>query len=444
MLDQLSNRIQDVIKFLRGEGKITEKNMAEALRMVRLALLEADVNYKVVKDFIERIKLKALNEKVFSSLTAAQQVIKIVKDELTFILGEKAQHLKFSNIPPSIFMLVGIQGCGKTTTCGKMAKLVLKLKKNPLLASFDFKRLAAQDQLKQISHVLNLPFYEMSREQILYPRSVLKEVVKYCQNRGFDPLIVDTAGRLHVDDELMDELRMVRDILNPIEVMYVGDSMTGQDAVKSAQIFDEKIGLTSVILTKLDGDARGGAALSIVSVTGKPIKFIGVGEKFDKFEIFHPDRMASRILGMGDILSLVEKAEQEADLTEAEELAQKLRKQEFTFHDFKRQLVQMRKMGSFSQIMSLLPRSGAFKNISKINMDDKKIIHYEAIINSMTPQERDNPKLINGSCRLRISKGSGRPLSEVNQLLRQFFEIKKLMKKSHFQKLLSSFPLQPQ
>jgi len=440
MLDQLSNRLQKVIKFLRGEGKITEKNMAEALRMMRLALLEADVNYKVAKDFIDRIRVKALNEEVLSSLNPTQHIIKIVRDELTFILGQKAQPLQFSSTSPSIFMLVGLQGCGKTTTCGKLANWLLKLKKNPVLVSVDLKRPAAQDQLKQISQMLNLPFYEMTKEKISSPQKALKELVNYAQKRGFDSLIVDTAGRLHIDKEFMEELRLVRDILNPGEVIYVGDSMTGQDAVKSAQIFNEKIGVTSVILTKLDGDARGGAALSIVSVTGKPIKFMGLGEKFDKLEIFHPDRMASRILGMGDILSLVEKAEQEADLKEAEELARKLSKQEFTLQDFKKQLVQMKKLGSFSQILGLLPKGGPFKNISKINIDDKKFIYYEAIINSMTPQERENPKLISGSRRSRIAKGSGRPVNEVNQLLRQFFEMKRMMKKSQFQKLLSSFP----
>lgn len=440
MLDQLSDRLQKVLKFLRGEGKITEKNMSQALRMIRLALLEADVNYKVVKELIERIKNKALDEEVLSSLTPTQQVIKIVKDELTFILGKETQGLKFSNVPPSIFMLVGLQGCGKTTTCGKLAKWVLGLQKNPLLVSFDLKRLAAQDQIRQISQMLKLPFYEMSKDQISSPQKALKDLVKFTQNRGFDPLIVDTAGRLHVDKELMEELQMVKNILSPDEVIYVGDSLTGQDAVKSAQLFSDKIGLTSIILTKLDGDARGGAALSIVSVTGKPIKFVGLGEKFDQFEIFHPDRMASRILGMGDILSLVEKAEQEADAKEAEELARKLRKQEFTLQDFKKQLAQMKKMGSFSQILSSLPTGGIYKNLSKVKIDDKKLIYYEAIINSMTLREREDPKIINGSRRKRIAKGSGRPVIEVNQLLKQFFEMKKLMKKSHFQKLLSSLP----
>lgn len=440
MLDQLSGRLQKVMRFLRGEGKITEKNMAEALRMLRLAFLEADVNYKVVKDFIEKVKVKALNEEVLSSLTPAQHVIKIVKDELTSILGHEAKPLKFSTHPPSIFMLVGLQGCGKTTTCGKLAKWVVKLQKNPLLVSFDLKRPAAQDQLKMISQMLSLPFYEMPEEQKPSPHKDLKELVNFARNSGYDPIIVDTAGRLHINEELMEELRIVKDELDPSEVIYVGDSLTGQDAVKSAQLFEEKIGLTSIILTKLDGDARGGAALSIVSVTSKPIKFVGLGEKFDKLEKFYPERMASRILGMGDVLSLIEKAEQEADVKETEELARKLRKQEFTLQDFKKQLIQIKKMGSFSQILNLFPAQGAFKNISKINVDDKKFRYFEAIINSMTLQERENPKLISGSRRFRIAKGSGRPVTEVNQLLKQFFEIKKMMRKSQFQKFLSSLP----
>lgn len=440
MFDQLSNRLQKALKFLRGEGKITEKNMAEALRMIRLAFLEADVNYKVVKDFIERVRVKALDEKVLLSLSPAQQVIKIVRDELTAIFGQEERKLLLSTPPPSIYMVVGLQGSGKTTTCGKLARWVLKTGKRPLLVSFDLKRPAAQDQLKMITQQIKLPFYEMSQEQMSQPRGALGELDSYAKNQGFDPLIVDTAGRLHIDQELMDELRLVKDILNPTETIYIGDSMTGQDAVRSAQIFEERIGLTSVILTKLDGDARGGAALSIVSVTQKSIKFIGTGEKFDKFEVFHPDRMASRIIGMGDILSLVEKAE-ETDLEEAEELAQRLRKQEFSLEDFKKQIVQMKKMGSFSQILSHLPAGGPFKNISKINIDDKKILHFEAIINSMTPEEREKPKIINGSRRRRIAMGCGRPVSEVNQLLKQFLEMKKMMKKSQFQKLLSSFPM---
>jgi len=443
MFDQLSSRLQKALKFLRGEGKITEKNMAEALRMIRLAFLEADVNYRVVKDFVERIKEKALDEKVLLSLTPAQQVIKIVRDELTSILGQEERKLKFASSPPSIFILVGLQGSGKTTTCGKLAKWILSAGKNPLLVSFDLKRPAAQDQLKMITGMLHLPFYEMTKEQMSHPKKALQQLLQFTKNKGHDPLLVDTAGRLHIDEELMEELRMVKDILNPVETIYVGDSMTGQDAVKSAQLFEEKIGLSSVVLTKLDGDARGGAALSIVSVTGKSIKFIGTGEKFDKFEVFHPDRMASRIIGMGDILSLVEKAEKEADLQEAEELARKISKEELTLEDFKKQLVQMKKMGSLSQILNLLPAGGPFRDVSKINIDDKKILHFEAIINSMTPEERQNPKIINGSRRKRIAMGSGRSVAEVNQLLKQFLEMKKMMKKSHFKKLLSSIGGRP-
>jgi signal recognition particle subunit SRP54 len=440
MFDQLAERLQQVMKFLRGEGKITEKNMSEALRMLRLALLEADVNFRVVKDFEARIREKALDEKVMRSLTPAQHVIKIVRDDLTAILGGESKKLEFANQPPSIYMLVGLQGCGKTTTCGKLSKWVKENKKNPIMVSFDLKRPAAQEQLKMISTQLDLPFYELSNNQLASPHEALEEVVRFTKNHGYDPLVVDTAGRLHIDEELMEELKLVKDTIHPTEVIYVGDSMTGQDAVRSAQLFDDKVGFSSIILTKLDGDARGGAALSIVSVTGKSIKFIGVGEKFDKLEVFHPDRMASRILGMGDILSLIEKADKEADLKESQELTRKILRDDFTLEDFKKQLVQLKKMGSLSQFMSMLPQGGPFKNISKMNIDDKKMLRFEAMIDSMTIKERLNPKLINGSRRARIARGSGRPVSEVNQLLKQFLEMKKMMKKTSFQKLLSSFP----
>lgn len=441
MLDQLSSRLQKVAKFLRGEVKITEKNMAEALKMIRMAFLEADVNYRVVKDFESKIKEKALDEKVLESLTPSQHVIKIVRDELMAMLGHETKKLTFSSPPPSIFMLVGLQGSGKTTTCGKLAKWLKNLGKSPMLVSFDLKRPAAQEQLNIITQTLNLSFYELFEDQMADPKKTLKKILTETKNRGHDTLVVDTAGRLHVDEELMDELRMVKDILKPTEVIYVGDSMTGQDAVKSAQQFEEKIGLTSVILTKLDGDARGGAALSIVSVTGKPIKFVGVGEKFDKFEVFHPDRMASRIMGMGDVLSLLEKAEQETDLKEAEELAKKLRSQEFSLEDFRKQLGQLKKMGSMSQFLNMLPTGGVFKQMSKMNVDDTRILYFEAIINSMTAKERENPKIINGSRRKRIARGCGRPVSEVNQVLKQFFEMKKMMKKSQFKRMLSSMPM---
>jgi signal recognition particle subunit SRP54 len=439
MFDQLSDRLQKVTKFLRGEGKVTEKNMAEALRMIRMAFLEADVNYKVVKDFEARIKAQALDQAVLDSLTPGQQVIKIVRDELTRILGVSDRPLTFSGAPPSIFMLVGLQGSGKTTTTGKLAKWAKGRGKSPLLVSFDLKRAAAQDQLRMIADSLGFPFYAMTAEAMARPEESLRELLKLTRNRGYDLLLVDTAGRLHVDDELMEELRMVKTILDPVEVIYVGDAMTGQDAVKSAQAFAERIGVTSIILTKLDGDARGGAALSIVSVTGKPIAFVGVGEKFDKLEVFHPDRMASRILGMGDILSLIEKAEQEADVQESEDLARKIRRQEFTFEDFRKQLGQIKKMGSLSGMMSHLPNVGPFKGLSSAAIDDRKLVHFEAIINSMTPAERLDPKIIDGSRRKRIARGSGRPVHEVNQLLKQFQEMRSMMKKSIFQKMMSSF-----
>ena len=436
MFDQLSERLEKMARFLRGEVKVTDKAMTEALKMIRLAFLEADVNYKVVKDFEARIRDKALGEEVLNGLNPAQQVIKIVRDELAAILGGVQKPLQFSSRPPSIFMLVGLQGSGKTTTCGKLARHVSGIGRHPLLVSFDLKRPAAQEQLETIAASLNIPFYEMTSARMAAPKDALRELQAHAVNRGFDPLIVDTAGRLHVDDELMDELRLVRDILEPVEVVYVGDAMTGQDAVRSAEAFEARIGLTAVILTKLDGDARGGAALSIVSATGRPIKFIGVGEKPDKLEVFHPERMASRILGMGDILSLVEKARDEADVAEAEEMARKLRRQEFTLEDFKKQIRQMKKMGSFADLVGHLPQAGPFKNLAKAQIDDRKIAHFEAIIDSMTPSERADPKLLNGSRRARIARGSGRPVHEVNQLVKQFLEMRKMMKSSSVQKLL--------
>jgi len=438
MFEQLTEKLQKTLKYIRGEGKITEKNIAEALKMLRLAFLEADVNYKVVKEFEEKVKSRALNQEVMMSLTPGQQFIKIVRDELTEILGQEARGLIWASHPPSVFMLVGLQGSGKTTTAGKLGRYVQGQGKNPLLVSFDLKRLAAQDQLRIIARSLDLPFYEMTADRMKKPEEALKELLTYSRNRGYEPLIVDTAGRLHIDDELMAELRLARDILRPAEVIYVGDAMTGQDAVRSAQAFEEKIGLTSIILTKLDGDARGGAALSITYVTHRPIKFIGVGEKLDKLEVFHPDRMASRILGMGDILSLIEKAEEETDLKQAEEMARKLKKNQFTLEDFRQQLVQLKKMGSLSGLMNFLPKVGPFKNLGNLDIDDKKLIYFEAIINSMTREEREDPRIIDGRRRARIARGSGRPVQEVNQLLKQFFEMEKLLKKGTFQKLLNA------
>jgi signal recognition particle subunit SRP54 len=436
MFDQLSGRLEKMVKFLRGEVKVTDRNMAEALKMMRLAFLEADVNYKVVKDFEARIKDKATGEEVLSGLNPAQQVIKIVRDELTGILGGAQKPLQFANRPPSVFMLVGLQGSGKTTTCGKLARYVRGLGRNPLLVSFDLKRPAAQDQLRTIAAGLGISFHEMSPARMASPRESLKELLAFAAGRGFDPLIVDTAGRLHIDNELMEELRLVKDILAPVETLYVGDAMTGQDAVRSAQAFEERIGLTGVILTKLDGDARGGAALSIVSATGRPIKFIGVGEKPDQLEVFHPERMASRILGMGDMMTLIEKAQEQAGLAEAEDLARKLRKQEFTLEDFKKQIAQMRKMGSLADLLGHLPQVGPFKGLGKAPIDESKMTHFTAIIDSMTPAERREPKILNGSRRARIARGSGRPVHEINQLVKQFLDMQKMMKRASVQKLL--------
>jgi signal recognition particle subunit SRP54 len=435
MFEQLSGRLEKMMKFLRGEVNVTDKNMAEALKMMRLAFLEADVSYKVVKDFEARIRDKARGEDVLGGLNPAQQVIKIVHDELAAVLGGDPKPLQVSSRPPSIFMLVGLQGSGKTTTCGKLARWVSGTGKKPLLVSFDLKRPAAQDQLRTIAASLGFPFYEMTPDRMAAPKEALKELRAHAANRGFDPLIVDTAGRLHVDDELMDELRLVRDILSPVEVIYVGDAMTGQDAVRSAQAFEERIGLTAVVLTKLDGDARGGAALSIVAATGRPIKFVGVGEKPDKLEVFHPGRMASRILGMGDVLSLIEKAQDEAGAAEAEEMARKLRRDEFTLEDFKKQIVQMRKMGSLADILGHLPQVGPLRNLAKAQVDEGKIVHFEAIIDSMTPAERADPRLLNGSRRARIARGSGRTVREVNQLVRQFQEMRKMIKSPSARKL---------
>ena len=434
MLEQLSSRLQQIAKFIKGEGKITEKIMNETLHQIKIALLEADVNYKIVKNFIERVKQKALNQEVIESITPGQQVIKIVKDELTELLGSKSCSLNYSNQIPSIYLLVGLQGSGKTTTCGKLAKWFLKRNKKPLLASLDLKRPAAQQQLKKIANLTGINFYPVDTDKNL--KTIIENLINYAKSNYFDPVIIDTAGRLHIDKELMEELFLVKELLKPTETIYVGDALTGQDAVRSAQVFEEKVGIDSIILTKLDGDARGGAALSIVSVTGKPIKFIGVGEKFEQLEVFHPERLASRILGFGDVVTLVEKAMEKIEIEKAEELAKKMKKQDFTLEDFRKQLVQLRKLGSLSSLIKFFPSIGPFKNLEKINVDDKKIIHCEAIINSMTMKERENPKIINGKRRLRIAKGSGRSVQEVNQLLKQYFQMKKMLKTKDFKKML--------
>ncbi len=434
MFDIVSSGIEKALKFIKGEGKLTESNLNQALRDVRLSLLQADVNLNVVKEFIERVKEKSLGKEVLESFTPYTLFVKIVRDELMELFGGEHRPLNFSNKIPTIFMLTGLQGTGKTTTAGKLALYLKESGYSPILASIDMKRPAAQSQLKTIAQSLDIPFYEARGENL---RNIINGIILYVKDRGFNPLIVDTAGRLHIDEDLMEELREVKDLLQPSETIYIADSMTGQDAVKSAKIFDEKIGITSIILTKLDGDQRGGAGLSIVSVAGKPIKFIGIGEKYKDLQPFYPERLVSRILGMGDILTLVEKAEQAIDRKKAEELEKKLRKEEFTLEDLREQLKIIKKMGSFREILEHLPSIGLFKNLAGIQIEEKRIIHMIAIIDSMTQKERFYPEKIDGKRRLRIAKGSGRPVQEVNQLLRQFLEIKKMMKKQSFKKLLN-------
>jgi signal recognition particle subunit SRP54 len=433
MLEILSSGIEKALKFIKGEGKLTESNLNQALRDVRLSLLQADVNLNVVKEFIERVKQKALGKEVMESFTPYTLLVKIVRDELMELFGKEGKSLLFSSKIPTIFMLAGLQGTGKTTTAGKLALYLKNNGYSPILASIDLKRPAAQSQLKSIARSIGIQFYEFKEMNL---KEIVNGLIAYVKDRGFNPLIVDTAGRLHIDEELMEELKEVKNLLQPSETIYIADSMTGQDAVKSAKIFDEKIGITSIILTKLDGDQRGGAALSIVSVTGKPIKFIGIGEKYTDFQPFYPERLVSRILGMGDVLTLVEKAEKAIDIKKAEEMEKKLRKDEFTLEDLREQLKMIKKMGSFRDILENLPAIGPLKNLSGIDIEEKKIIHMIAIIDSMTPKERLHPERIDGRRRLRIARGSGRPVQEVNQLIRQFLEMKKLMKKSSFKKLL--------
>lgn len=439
MLEQLSDRFQKVFKYLKGEAKITEDNMKTALREIKLSLLEADVNYKVVKDFIEKVRSQALGADVAQSLSPFQQVIKIVRQELENMLGGSAKELKSSSVKPVVVMMTGLQGTGKTTTTGKLALHLRQQGRSVLLCSIDLKRLAAVEQLRTIAEELQLPFFEPQGDS---PVRIGEHLLAHAREYGYDVVLVDTAGRLHIDDALMDELLAVHHSLDPLEVIYVADALTGQDAVNSALAFNEKIPLDSVILTKMDADARGGAALSIVSVTGLPIKFVGVGEKPGDLERFHPDRMASKILGMGDVLTLIERAEQQFDEKQAEKMAQKLLKNEFSLEDFRDQLAQVTKLGSMSDIMSMLPGQMS-AGIKKDQIDDeknaKRIRHMVAIINAMTKEERNVPKVINGKRRIRIARGSGCSVSEVNQLLKNYLEIKNVMKKPMFRKMMKKF-----
>jgi signal recognition particle subunit SRP54 len=436
MFDNLSGKFNKVIKYLKGEAKITEDNIKVALREIKLSLLEADVNFKVVKQFIANVKEKALGSEVQESLTPYQHITKIVKNELETILGVEHKELKIASQKPSVIMLVGLQGTGKTTTAGKLAYHLKEAGKSSLLCSLDLKRLAAAEQLEIIAGEVGVNCFKPESDKL---KKIANNLMKTAREYGYDYVIADTAGRLHIDEDLMNELITIKKLLNPVEVIFVGDSLTGQDAVNSALSFSEKIGIDSIILTKLDADARGGAALSIVSVTGIPIKFIGVGEKYSDFQRFYPDRLASQILGMGDVLTLIEKAENQFDEKEAEAMAKKMLRNEFTLEDFSSQLQQMSKLGSMSDILGMLPNLGVNQNMAAAQFDDKKVKHMVAIINSMTPRERNNPKILNGKRRHRIGKGSGRSVQEVNQLIKKFSEAKRVMKKPIFRKMMKKF-----
>jgi len=425
----LSSRLQEITRKLKGKARITESDLKEMLREVKLALLEADVNYKIVKQFINTIQEKALGQDVLKSLTPGQQVIKIVKDELVELLGGTESKINFTPNPPTIIMLVGLQGSGKTTTAGKLANLLRKQGKKPLLVACDIYRPAAIKQLQVVGNGLNIPVYsnENSKDVV----HIAKQALNVAISKMNDVVILDTAGRLHIDEELMQELKNVKLNVKPHEILLVVDSMTGQDAVNVATSFNENIGIDGVILTKLDGDTRGGAALSVKEVTGRPIKFAATGEKLNDIETFHPERMASRILGMGDILSVIEKAEQAFDIEEAEKLEQKLRKQEFDLDDYLSQLRQIKKMGSFSGLLKMIPGMNQLKDVK---VDDKEFVRIEAIICSMTKKERRNPKILNGSRRLRIAKGSGTTVQDVNKFMKSFEMTQTMMKKIKNQK----------
>jgi len=433
MFENLTDKLQRAFKNLRGQGTLTEENIGEALKEIRMALLEADVNFKVVKELVDHIREKALGQEVMTALSPAEQVVKIVRDELINILGKDTAKLKFASQPPTVVLMAGLQGSGKTTTSGKLANWLKQGGHRPMLVSVDVYRPAAREQLKVVADAIKAHLYEGKVEEsnTATVERLVKEARREAINNACDVLIVDTAGRLHIDEQLMDEMQSLKKILNPQEILFVADSMTGQDAVRSAADFHKKLTLTGVVLTKMDGDARGGAALSIRNVTGQPIKFIGVGEKYDALEPFYPDRIVGRILGMGDILSLIEKAEAKLDKGKSEEFARKaLSGDGFSLEDFRDQLRQVKKLGSLQSIMGMMPKIGPFANMQKSadKVDEKQINRVEAIINSMTPHERDHHEVINGSRRKRIARGSGTSVQEVNQLLRQYAQMRKMFK----------------
>jgi signal recognition particle subunit SRP54 len=426
MLENLSNKLQKILKDLRGQGRVSERHLEETTREIRNALLDADVHYKIAKDFVERVRGRALGQEVMDALTPGQQVVKVVRDELIGLLGGSQSELAFSKQPPTVYLMVGLQGSGKTTSTAKLGVWLTKNNHTPLLLSVDVYRPAAIEQLRVLCEANRLGYYDAPGNGD--PISRADQGLRHARNSGFDVVLVDTAGRLHIDDEMMQELERIRRVAPPTEILLVADAMTGQDAVRSAKEFHDRLGLTGIILTKMDGDARGGAALSIKSATGQSIKFVGTGEKADALEPFYPDRVAGRILGMGDVLSLIEKAEETVDQEQALELAEKIRKDEFTLDDFRDQLRQIRKMGPLEQILGMLPNMGPMRGLNNLKVDEKELIHIEAIINSMTPRERAHHNLLNGSRRKRIARGSGRPVQEINRLLKQYVETRKMMK----------------
>ena len=427
MFDNLSDKLQRVFKNLRGEGKLSAENMEAALKEIRLALLEADVHFKVAKQFIEAVKEKAMGQEVLTSFSPTQQVVKIVRDEMVKMLGQHQARLRTANEPPSVYMIVGLQGSGKTTSTGKLARWLSKNDHSPMMVSVDVYRPAARKQLSVIARDLKLPVYEGTPEETK-PSELARGARKEAIQTGRDVILVDTAGRLHIDEDLMTELTELKTQLNPVEILFVADAMTGQDAVKSADEFHRRLGITGVILTKMDGDARGGAALSIRAVTGQPLKFVGVGEKSDAFEPFHPDRVAQRILGMGDMLSLIEKVEETYGQKEQEEMQRKLIEDEFSLGDFRDQMKQLRKLGPLESILGMMPQLGPLKDLKNAKIDEKEITRLVAIVDSMTERERFNHMIINGARRRRIAKGSGTSVQEVNNLLKQYAQMRKMMK----------------
>ncbi|MBN2103000.1 signal recognition particle protein [bacterium] len=423
MFDDLITKLDGAIRKIRGTGKLNEKNIADAMRDIRRVLLEADVNYRVVKQFIAAVQGKAVGQEVLQSITPGQQIVKIVHEELIYLLGQIHVPIQWRGASPHMIMVVGLQGSGKTTFAGKLAYMLKKQERLPMLVAADVYRPAAIEQLITLGESIDIPVFIGDRKQ---PLIIAKSSIEEARRQNHDVIILDTAGRLHVDDVMMNELVAIKKAINPSEILFVADGMTGQDAVNSAQAFMDRLDFDGIVLTKLDGDAKGGAALSIRSITGKPIKFIGIGEKLHQLEPFHPDRMASRILGMGDIVTLVEKAQESVDQEKAEKLALKIRKQSFTFEDFLDQLNQVKKMGPISQIMNMLP--GTAKLPGNFDVDDHALVKVEAIIHSMTKEERQKPQIINGSRRKRIARGSGSTVQDVNRLLRQFQSMRKMMK----------------